>query len=289
MSQDLEQQTIREYLLGVTLDEERERAIEERLLTDDDFCEQIEIAEDELIEQYLGKELGAGEREQFEHNFLSTSDRRQKLTVARSLNRFATAQLNQVPAANEKVKVIKPPVRVSFWSRRPAAVYVGLAAALVVLILGGLLWRTYSRRREIDRGLLALNEAYRQQRPGEARITGFDYAPAAATRGAGSDKFDYVARDRAEIILHGAADEQKSPEALHALGRVYLAKHEYDKAIEQFEKALASAPDDARLHSDLGAALMERGNNQSSAATEGATLTDFSAALEHFKIGRAHV
>jgi CHAT domain-containing protein len=294
MTQDSEQQLLRQYLLGGPLDEERQRAIEERLLTDDDFCEQIEIAEDDLIELYLGEELSAKEREQFERDFLNTTERQQKFSIARSINRYAASQLKHVAAIKTKdaeidtsemqsgIKVIKPPAPVLFWSRRPAAIYVVIAAALVVIILGGLLWRSYSDRRDIDHGLLALNEAYREQRPGEARITGFGYAPAPATRGAGSDKFDYVARDRAERILHDAADEQKSPDALHALGRLYLAKREYDKAIEQFEKALNSAPEDAPLHSDLGAALMERGNNESSGATDGASLADLSRALEHF-------
>jgi CHAT domain-containing protein len=280
-----EQEAIRKYLLGELLDAEQERALEERLLTDDDFCEQIEIAEDELIERYLGDELSPGEREQFEQNFLSTTERKQKLSVARSVNRYAAAHVekaqldNPIETRSDSKIVKKPSLLASLWPRRPVFGYAGLAAVLILIVAGGVLWRSYSRRSDIERGLVALNEAYRQQRPGEARITGFDYAPAPTTRGAASKKFDYTAYGRAQRLLQDAAHEQRSAEALHALGRFYLADRQYDKAIEQLEAALASAPQDARLHSDIGAALLERGNNQP--ATDGAALTDFARALEH--------
>ena len=87
MTQDLQQQLLRRYLLGVTLAAAQRRGVEERLLTDDDFCEEFEAAEDELIDQYLCDELSAAERARFERNFLSTTERRQKLTLARALNR----------------------------------------------------------------------------------------------------------------------------------------------------------------------------------------------------------
>ncbi|MFL6255149.1 MAG: CHAT domain-containing tetratricopeptide repeat protein [Pyrinomonadaceae bacterium] len=295
MTQDIEQQVLRQYLLGAPLDAAQRQGLEERLLIDDDFCEEFEVAEDVLIEQYLCDELSVREREGFERNFLSTTERRQKLVLARSLNRYAATMTEPHSARSEtrsgergtasaradEDDDAKAPPRVSFWSRRPAIAYAGLAAALVILVAGGLLWRSSSRRQDVERGLLALNEAYRQQRPGEARITGLAYAPAAATRGGASDRFDYAARDRAERILQDTAHEQGGAAALHALGRLYLSERQYDKAIEQFEAALKSAPVDARLHSDLGAALMERGNNEPSSAPDGASLTDFASSLEH--------
>jgi CHAT domain-containing protein len=282
-----EQEAIRKYLLGELLDAEQECALEERLLTDDDFCEQIEIAEDELIEGYLGDELSPGEREQFEQNFLSTTERRQKLSVARSINRYAAAHVEQAQLQTDSLIQTRSSVAAkqsplaSLWPRRRLYAYAGLAAALIVIVTGALLWRSYSRRSDIERGLLALNEAYRQQRPGEARITGLDYAPPPTTRGVASDKLNYTARDRAERLLQDAAHAQTSPAALHALGRLYLAERQYDKAIDQFERALASAPNDARLHSDLGAALMERGNSSPSVETKGTALANFARALQH--------
>jgi CHAT domain-containing protein/Tfp pilus assembly protein PilF len=151
----------------------------------------------------------------------------------------------------------------------------------VAIIAGGALVLRCSRNSDVERGLLALNEAYKQQRPGEARLTGLAYAPAPATRGAAADKFDPVARDRAERILGDAAHAQKSAASQHALGQLYLAERQYDKAIKQLETALASKPDDARLHSDLGAALLERGNNPPAGESDGEKLLDLARALEH--------
>jgi CHAT domain-containing protein len=164
--------------------------------------------------------------------------------------------------------------------KRSRFVYAVFAAAVVIIVGGALLLRAHWRSSDIERGLLALNEAYKQQRPGEARITGLGYAPAPATRGAASDKFDAVARDHAERLLRDAADTQKSAESQHALGQLYLAERDYDKAIKQLDTALASKPDDAGLHSDLGAALMERGNNRPAGESDGEKLLDFARALE---------
>src|SRR5215216_7397508 len=106
----------------------------------------------------------------------------------------------------------------SYRSRRVFAVL----AAVVLIVAGGLVLRAYFRNSDIARGVLALNEAYKQQRPGEARITSLAYAPPPATRGVAPDKFDAVARDHAERLLQDAAHEQKSAAAFHALGQLYL-------------------------------------------------------------------
>src|SRR5256885_4007625 len=89
MTRDLQQQLIRKYLLGAPLDAAQQRSLEERLLTEDDFCEEMDIAEEELIDQYLSNELSASERASFEQAFLNTIERQQKFSVARTLNRYA--------------------------------------------------------------------------------------------------------------------------------------------------------------------------------------------------------
>lgn len=289
MTQDSEQQQVRVYLLGELRDEEQCRVVEERLLTDNDFCEQIEMVEDELIEQYLDGELSEKERVQFEQCFLQTKERREKFSVARSINRYATSRSTPSPASEpvepdtikNRSAATKPAKLYSFWTRWPVGAYAGLAAGLVILVLGGLWLLLNKRNSDIERGLLALNEAYRQERPTEARITGLGYAPAPTTRGTAPGKFDYVARDRAERLFQDALNQNKSSEALHALGKLYLAQRQFDKAIDQLEAALATAPNDAQLHSDLGAALLERGKSRPPDATDGAALADFSKSLEH--------
>ncbi len=269
-----------------------EQSIEERLLTDDAFCEEFEVAEDQLIDQYLGNDLSPHDRTRFETCFLSTIERHEKFRLARTLNRYANTKsvVDSKPTKSE-LQIVRnqdtePASRLSprlaFWARRPAIAYIGFAILVLFLAAGVLIWRSYSRRSEIERGLLALNEAYREQRPGEARITGLAYAPPPSTRGNASDKFNYTARDRAERLLQDAANEQRSAPALHALGLLYLAKRQYEQAVEQLQAALKLSPNDAPLLSDLGAAFMERGNSElrDNDAAGGKGLSDFALSLE---------
>jgi hypothetical protein len=75
---------IRSYLLGEMSSQEQSH-IEERLVTDGEYFERVELAEHELIEAYLRKELSAIERARFESHFLSAPERRQRLEMSRVL------------------------------------------------------------------------------------------------------------------------------------------------------------------------------------------------------------
>jgi hypothetical protein len=77
---------IREYLLRA-LDEEARQKIEERILLDREFLEQVMVAEDELIDEYLAGNLP--EEERFESYFLSAPRQRQKVSIARALRQYA--------------------------------------------------------------------------------------------------------------------------------------------------------------------------------------------------------
>lgn len=110
----------------------------------------------------------------------------------------------------------------------------------------------------MERGLIALNTAYKQERPLEARVTGMSYAPYSVMRGGDPETVDYRARDLSLALLLDAASGDSDAWTLHALGRLYLMQKEFDKAISQLQEALKSAPDDAELYSDLGAALLEQ-------------------------------
>ncbi|HVF48885.1 MAG TPA: hypothetical protein VNA19_02285 [Pyrinomonadaceae bacterium] len=78
---------IRNYLLG-SLDPEGRQRVEEKLLTDDDFFDELLASEDDLIDRYLSGLLPAVERERFENFFLSTPERQQKLRFARAFNKY---------------------------------------------------------------------------------------------------------------------------------------------------------------------------------------------------------
>ena len=140
-----------------------------------------------------------------------------------------------------------------------------------------------------------LNEAYSQGRPIESRLSGFQYASWEKDRSSNERLVDYTARDQADLMLLGVARAHPSTKAYQALGSSYLLKGEIKEAIDQFKKALTYDPSNARIHNDLGAALMELAidkqrrldslNEKEAQAAEqlpGEILSDLSLANEHF-------
>src|SRR5262249_61015002 len=56
---------------------------------------------------------------------------------------------------------------------------------------------------------------------------------------------------------------------------------QFSSAIDQFEAALKSDPDNARLHSDLGAALFEKGKSDRANDQSGAAEETLARSLDH--------
>ena len=63
-------------------------ALEERLLTDTVFYDELLMVEDELIDQYLSGEKSGAERESFEAHFSLAPERQQKVRFARALKKY---------------------------------------------------------------------------------------------------------------------------------------------------------------------------------------------------------
>jgi tetratricopeptide (TPR) repeat protein len=261
-----EEDLIRRYLLDGASDEER-RQVEARLLEDDDYGERLLLIEDELIDDCARGALPDGERELFERNFLLTPRRRQDLIVAQEIMDHAAAA-EGINNASRQASMSEPKperARQEFGWRRRLFEPAWKVAAYALLILGlGLVWWLRSGEPEVEKGMAALNQAYAAQRPLEARITGFGHAPFPKLLGAEQNKPDYVALDRAERILLDDMTERPGASAQHALGRLYLAKKEFDKAQTLFNAALQADPNNAQLHSDLGATLFEKWDRERS-------------------------
>jgi CHAT domain-containing protein/lipopolysaccharide biosynthesis regulator YciM len=242
--------------------------VELRLLTDTDYGEQFDILVDELIDEYIEDELPVEDRERAEQYFFASEARREKLKFALALKK-------------RKAELISE----RRWGRRLLTLYLPVAASvLAVLGLGLVLWRTQFSQPDTSKGLVALHDAFRERRPIEARISGFNYAPVLEQRG-GGDRVDYVQRDRAASILLQAVSDP-SADTHHALGKYYLAERQFDKAIDQFEAALKFEPQNARIHSDLGAALLERGRARSSEPRQDKAvkeIEEFGRSLDHLK------
>jgi hypothetical protein len=78
---------LRRYLLG-SLPESQQERIEQRLLTDSDFFDELLASEDELVDQYFSKRLSERERSQFEAHFSLSKDHRQKIQFGQVLRTY---------------------------------------------------------------------------------------------------------------------------------------------------------------------------------------------------------
>ena len=129
---------IRQYLLGA-LSEERQQEVEQRLLTEDDLYEELEVAEDELADEYVAGELSPAERERFEHYFLSVPERAQQLSFARALHQYASKKTDSAddPSAGPAGLTWLEGIRLA-WARQSQLFRIAAAAAAIVIIAGAL-------------------------------------------------------------------------------------------------------------------------------------------------------
>ncbi|MEK6299978.1 MAG: CHAT domain-containing protein [Acidobacteriota bacterium] len=306
---------MRRYLLSQLAEDERQQ-FEEAMMADNELYNRVLLVEDEMVEEYLQGELSESERAGFEASFLSTVEGRKQVSFAKALSEYVSrasaSEGSSAVSAPEKPARVEParvqPARVTeeaarmtderaptsrvrrpvWWSRPALVPYFRLASAAVIVLAAGLgTWNAYVyfQHSQVSKGIASLREAYRDQRPNESRITELNYAPPPpTTRGPERDRFDYVALDRAKALIQVEASEHPSAQSYHDLGRLYLAQGDFDKAIDQFEKALKSDPNNAQLHSDYGAALLEKGKDDLSGDEPGKSLEEFAASLEHLNM-----
>src|SRR6266550_9214329 len=241
-----EEHRIKQYLLGQLTGAEEEQ-VELRLLTDPDFAEEYDIVVNEVTDDYVAGKFEGEELKRVESHFFASTQRRDKLKFALALN---------APA----VKKLKAKIAADKGKKRRLTPYLAIAASLVLLAGGSFyVWRVLSNDSELNKGLAALQSAFRDERPLEARISKFDYAPYLTTRGPGAEKIDQDELRQAELTLLDAVKKNPTPAVHHGLGKVYLAKKDFDKAIKEFDEALKGDPKNAQLYSDLGAAWLEKG------------------------------
>jgi tetratricopeptide (TPR) repeat protein len=268
--QNQEQYSAKRYLLK-QLTAAEQQDVELRLLSDDGFAAEVEIAEDELIDEYLDQELSQAERVHFEQNFLITPERHSKLISAQAFKRY----LERIPPAPSPQKRsifellrnwLFPPSQASGLVPAPQGARWVLASPasmaltlLIIGVLGVIGWRLFVYQSDLQKGLVALNEAYRQERPVEARISSLDYAPFGSTRSGEPQRVNSLELKRAEILLRDAEEEQSDADSAHALGKLYLLQKDYAKAIEYLQRAAKTDTKNAQIYADLGAAYLEKG------------------------------
>src|SRR5262249_36190786 len=87
---------MRQFLLD-KLDQETREQIEERFLTENAFREELLLAEESLIEDYLDNQLDDDDREKFHSLFASSREQRRKLTIARAIKSYAKTENERNP------------------------------------------------------------------------------------------------------------------------------------------------------------------------------------------------
>jgi CHAT domain-containing protein len=284
--QEFDNQPLRQYLLG-DLDEEARIEIEARLLLESDYQDQLLIAEDELIEDYISDALPPAKREQFEQHYLPSPDAERKVEMNRALQEHANRSQSSGPKAAHAGFMARFQAGLKQLARSPI---VGASALLLVAAISFGLYQRFSHAADLGKAAAALNAAYAEQRPVEVRLSGFDYAPHPITLG-GEDKDALsgprgLARDHAAKLLLTLVAESPSAEAHHWLGRYYLTQKDYQSAIEQFDAALKSAGSRAPraralLHSDFAAALLERAKFGPADSPTAAAQSDLNACKTH--------
>jgi len=144
---------IKEYLLG-RLEGDEMLELEGELLADKSVYELLEEAEYELIDAYLVGRLSSADRRQFEAYFLRSPKRKEQLEFSRSLHQVAGDHLKSLaaqpsPGAPQVPSAAAAPVATpglgerlrSWWrSLAPLPQFGALAAASLVLLVGGLVW-----------------------------------------------------------------------------------------------------------------------------------------------------
>jgi tetratricopeptide (TPR) repeat protein len=259
-------ETVREYLLGRVSDETKLEGIEELLFTNEEFCSQVALAEDEIINDYVRGRLNRADAESFRATLPADAERRFKLEMAQALREKALAR--DLTTTEAKPSFFGS---LQLFFRQPM-----YAGAFAVMLIAVVVLAVYVTRRGRGDELAELRSIYQQSRPTETRISEFDYAPLTQLRGA-PEPVEQNRLRHIENNLIEATEKNPNAQTRHALGVFYLTQHEYQKAIQEFDAALKFG-DAAKIHNDLGSAYFERAKTE----PEDKRLEDLAQSLEEF-------
>jgi CHAT domain-containing protein/Tfp pilus assembly protein PilF len=229
-------------------------------LSDESYFEELELVENELIDEYAQEKIPADERKRLEKRLLRSKQQQQKLAFAMALDAEVEERALAKEEEVEKDNVVPLPAP----KPKPAWLnpYLKIAAGVVIVVgLSIPLWLLLQKS-DVEKGMIALNQAQGNERLIQSRVSGLNYAENRTVRGNEIPALqDRQARDYSELLFQQAAREKQDTAAYHGLGRLYLSERSFEKAREQFEKALAKDPNNAQLQSDMAATLLELGKS----------------------------
>ena len=119
----------RRYLLGQLTDDE-EQMLEERLLSEDDLFQEVELTKDELAQEYASGELSTKERKWLQENFLASPEGKQRHDFAKTFDQYVKnhpAQRQIGPSLIERLR--------NFWTAPKLATTAAAVVMAVVLFL----------------------------------------------------------------------------------------------------------------------------------------------------------
>src|SRR5262245_18927971 len=129
-SSEFDHDVTRRYLLG-QLTEDEQQNIEERLLSEDDFFQEVELTKDELAQEYASGELTGKERQWLQENFLASPEGKQKHEFAKTFDQYVRNHRLQ-PA--KRVSLIER-LR-TLWNTQPQLISAVSTAAVLVIAVG---------------------------------------------------------------------------------------------------------------------------------------------------------
>lgn len=151
--------------------------------------------------------------------------------------------------------------------------WLAIVSFLVIVLLVGILMAKKSRGADVDRGTRALIEAFSRQRLIEPRLSGgfkgVEFRPSQDN----APDINSSELDRARgWIMDAVAGGEAGADLAYA--RLLLSKDEkLNEALKYLRRAIASAPESADAHNDLGACLIQQGKIEDA-------IKEFETALE---------
>lgn len=131
-----EQSLIRQYLLG-ELDEQQREQLEQRVITNPDYKEEVLITEEELLEDFVNGSLSPRELELVRAKYSSSPSRWRKVEIARAISKYAADHPIAVEPAGPQRSWARSVLE--FFSARNRFRQLSLAILILVMAGGSLL------------------------------------------------------------------------------------------------------------------------------------------------------
>lgn len=189
---------IRQYLLG-ELDERDQEQLEQRVITNPDYKEEVLITEEELLEEFVNGTLSVREQESFTRMYSSSPAKRRKVQIAQALTRYAA---NQSPLVQPMAQKSWARSLIESFRAKNRFHQLSLAALILVLVAGSLLvyWLISHERNAQYDALLRLNQFGSELLQPNSSVVS-ESLPPLAFRGTGEPRNIFITKQTKTVQL----------------------------------------------------------------------------------------